>query len=1698
MSSTISQLEPASIDTLTESRQLPHELKDFRNYHAGETILVCGCGYSLGQVVAPEKFITVGVNDVGRLFQPDYLVVLNPRQQFKGDRFKFVEQSRAQAIFTQLELGIRHPHIVKIRLGKYGGVDFFDPASLHFTRNSPYLALCLAIHMGAKRIGLIGVDFTQDHFFARTGPHPLTRELAQINREYEKLYAACKTNGIKIFNLSANSCLTAFPRLSMHEFSFAKKSSLRIVSYSITPMAGVPAILSRCIAACTPHQPRCVVATNSYGNGVSFDGDVEWNRSPEKARELLRSSDLVIVHNGKVDPSHRALFIGKPVITMAHNYLWNVDTTFQKAGCPAVVVGQYQATLAEFKGWHPIPNPIPLWEQPFQPADKSVPLTICYTPSGKHESYPSNHRLYWHSKGYNSTTKALHNLARRFQLRLELIGPQQITHAMSLAMKRRSHIVIDECVTGSYHRNSLEGLACGAVVVNGIGLLPDINKVFQYCADDATEIPFVCASLDALESVLASLIENGHDALVAQGACNRAWMEKHWNFARQWERYWEPVVIQALDRPRHNNNYISSLTKVQTEVSKDSIMRPATTKTEWKSGLSVVVCHGGRERLSHLSASLANICQSRDVNEIIVVDMGKFPEAEEVARRWADKYIFLHNEDVFERARCLNVGSGLAEFDLVLWKDNDLIVPPNFVSSAVAEMRKRQLDYLIPYVNIHYLSLPESQRVMEGTQNPADCAPVKAYRALRQVCGAAGVVRKSFLHDYGGMSEAFRGWGGEDDAWLHKARLLGRIGVTQNQTQCLYHLFHLNSGANGGSEHRENNPYYSKNVVALHEMRSIKDRGIFLKRFPSQPLFSNAWADKKVVLLRASGDSATPDKIAQELTARIKIKAEIQISTDHSSARDKLLAEKPDAIVIFGLNNAISFLSDAKLKDLWPKIIVLCAGDEVIDQSVSQLNKAGALVCPKTFSEIRARGLWFWTFAADAPNPSCAIAITLLQPLSIVLGGAKSQTVTPAPQRKSRRANQPEKEVRLPVWMYWEGARPEWIQQCQQTVFAHAEDVRLLSSDDFERLRDTDRDIRLSHLHVAQRADYIRAFLLARYGGLWIDCDCIVMQDLQPAINLLRHYDFVAHKERTAGLMANDFMAAAPGSKIASALYQRIGATLRSGKHVGWTALGCVAVTESLRNAGVPWLEIESERIQPICWSNPAPYFEVKSSDEHDQRFDSRALCYMLSNLTMQKLQNVSDLSQQLCARDTFFSYLIDKSTKKSAKQAMAAKRIRRKLPDVEHSLGISHPMVEAFTQMLTACSKAGMESLSGPGSSLMHTAELRQQLPVMMQEIGARSLLDAPCGDFNWMKHVVLGIDQYTGVDVIPSLIAQNQKNFGGPKRSFMVRDVAHQELPAADVVMCRDCLVHFSNADIFRALRNFKNSGSKYLLTTTFTQVQANSDIATGDWRPLNLQRTPFNLPPPMRILNEKCTEGGGKYRDKSLALWKLDDIQGSENEMPSVALRQETVDPHPMVEAFTQMLTACSKAGMESLSGPGSSLMHTAELRQQLPVMMQEIGARSLLDAPCGDFNWMKHVVLGIDQYTGVDVIPSLIAQNQKNFGGPKRSFMVRDVAHQELPAADVVMCRDCLVHFSNADIFRALRNFKNSGSKYLLTTTFTQVQANSDIATGDWRPLNLQRTPFNLPPPMRILNEKCTEGGGKYRDKSLALWKLDDIP
>lgn len=191
--------------------------------------------------------------------------------------------------------------------------------------------------------------------------------------------------------------------------------------------------------------------------------------------------------------------------------------------------------------------------------------------------------------------------------------------------------------------------------------------------------------------------------------------------------------------------------------------------------------------------------------------------------------------------------------------------------------------------------------------------------------------------------------------------------------------------------------------------------------------------------------------------------------------------------------------------------------------------------------------------------------------------------------------------------------------------------------------------------------------------------------------------------------------------------------------------------------------------------------------------------------------------------------------------------------------------------------------SASGPGSTLVATRRIRERLPELLQELSVRSLLDIPCGDLHWISRLDLP-PVYIGADISIEQLAQNRRRF--PTRQFEHLDLTADRLPAADAVLCRDCLVHLRFDQVRAAIANIVASGATWLISTHFPG-RVNQEIKPGTWhevwRPLDLTAAPIGLPAPRHVINEGCTWGHGEYADKSLGVWNVDDIRAAWSNNP-----------------------------------------------------------------------------------------------------------------------------------------------------------------------------------------------------------------------
>lgn len=181
--------------------------------------------------------------------------------------------------------------------------------------------------------------------------------------------------------------------------------------------------------------------------------------------------------------------------------------------------------------------------------------------------------------------------------------------------------------------------------------------------------------------------------------------------------------------------------------------------------------------------------------------------------------------------------------------------------------------------------------------------------------------------------------------------------------------------------------------------------------------------------------------------------------------------------------------------------------------------------------------------------------------------------------------------------------------------------------------------------------------------------------------------------------------------------------------------------------------------------------------------------------------------------------------------------------------LGLRHhgTLEDVFTRIYARNHWGGSESRSGPGSDLRSTEAIRAALPGLVKQHDVHRFLDVPCGDFNWMQHVVddLGV-AYIGGDIVVPLIEHNQRRWGGENVAFDQMDLTCDPLPPADLMLVRDCLFYLSYAEILKFLHNFCRADIRLLLTTShWPPTGRNMDTVSGGWRFLYLCSPPFCFP-------------------------------------------------------------------------------------------------------------------------------------------------------------------------------------------------------------------------------------------------------------
>jgi hypothetical protein len=271
---------------------------------------------------------------------------------------------------------------------------------------------------------------------------------------------------------------------------------IEVFHYRETPIADAPKELAKAINKFNSKY-RCHV----IGKGATTSSQ------PKKF-------DIVHAHN-KIPL--KTIRVPKTILQY-HSEPWQVD--LKSPVRAKLVIAQYHATLPQYSGCTIVRNVIDFTTPQYNLNEVRDKIRIGFSPSRK-EKMGS-----WHDKGYQKTSAILNNIKKIYGDLVEIDVITGVSLEECIRRKSRCNILIDECVTASYHRSGLEGLALGKLTI--CSLSPEVERVFlKSCA--ATASPFINVWINSLEIELCKIIDCGIDYIIETGVQSRDWMTRHWH-----------------------------------------------------------------------------------------------------------------------------------------------------------------------------------------------------------------------------------------------------------------------------------------------------------------------------------------------------------------------------------------------------------------------------------------------------------------------------------------------------------------------------------------------------------------------------------------------------------------------------------------------------------------------------------------------------------------------------------------------------------------------------------------------------------------------------------------------------------------------------------------------------------------------------------------------------------------------------------------------------------------------------------------------------------------------------------------------------------------------------------------------------------------------------------------------------------------
>ena len=305
---------------------------------------------------------------------------------------------------------------------------------------------------------------------------------------------------------------------------------MKIIHFSITPLAGAPLRLVKATNALTKHEAR-LIDLKRYG-AEDFGQDVVFSEEKDRAVELANDADIIHLHNYLYYDSRqfapinfRELMLkGKLFVRQYHSnpkllarVMGITETELLAQDIPGLVVAQFQER--KYPHCMVVPNIIPENDPLYTPSEADPKFDIFFGPTLTIGAWDAR----WNTKGMPEAEEIIADVCRKNRAKYKLM--HKISLEQALTVKKSSRIVVDEMVTGSYHISGLEGLSQGKPVLS---YLDDRARWIMGHFSGTDYSPFISVRLEDAYTVLDYLLTHPDEASEI-GRESRMFVENHWS-----------------------------------------------------------------------------------------------------------------------------------------------------------------------------------------------------------------------------------------------------------------------------------------------------------------------------------------------------------------------------------------------------------------------------------------------------------------------------------------------------------------------------------------------------------------------------------------------------------------------------------------------------------------------------------------------------------------------------------------------------------------------------------------------------------------------------------------------------------------------------------------------------------------------------------------------------------------------------------------------------------------------------------------------------------------------------------------------------------------------------------------------------------------------------------------------------------------